>query len=153
MHTISSLRKTLGLTSANQVRNRIEAIKDLLALHTRRGPNNQILLTDAGADLLRQLQELYDSGLTMTEASEVVRASSYKKDTSALSVLPGSPSNETKPDHSGRQLAALRDELAHLARRVASLEEALATRQATPTNAETSPSPWWSSLQEEIDAS
>jgi len=80
MHTIPNLRKALGLTTANQVRNRIEAIKDLLAGDLRRGPNNQILVSDAGLDLLRRLQELYDSGLTLTEASEILRASTYIKE-------------------------------------------------------------------------
>ena len=46
MHTISSLRKTLGLATTNQVRNRIDSIRDVLAPHLRRGPNNQLLISD-----------------------------------------------------------------------------------------------------------
>ena len=57
MHTISSLRKTLGLATTNQVRNRIDSIRDVLAPHLRRGPNNQLLVADEGVALLRQLQE------------------------------------------------------------------------------------------------
>ena len=75
MYTINDLRKLLGLSTANQVRNRIEAVKDLIAAELRRGPNNQILVTDAGLSVLRRLQELYDSGLTITQASDVLRAS------------------------------------------------------------------------------
>ena len=67
MYTINDLRRKLGLSTINQVRNRIDAIKDLLIDHLRRGPNNQILLTDAGLALLRRLQDLYDSGLTISE--------------------------------------------------------------------------------------
>jgi hypothetical protein len=79
MNTISDLRKALGLSTTNQVRNRIEAIKDILSEYLRRGPNNQILITDDGVALLRRLQDLYDSGLTITEASDVLHSNAAKK--------------------------------------------------------------------------
>ena len=147
MHSINSLRQTLALTSANQVRNRIEAIKDLLIAHIRRGPNNQILLTDAGAELLRRLQELHDSGLTMTEASDILRSSIYKQDSTVMSVSQPSPRNDVKPPQTDLAFVALREELAFLRQRVADLERQL---QSNRTGAE--PAPWWSSLREEIDA-
>jgi hypothetical protein len=148
MHSISSLRQSLGLTSANQVRNRIDAIKDLLIAHTRRGPNNQILLTDAGAELLRRLQELYDSGLTMTEASEILRANIYKKDDAERSVSQHIARNDTKPDQTDSRIAAVRDELAFLRQRVADLEQ----RLRSEPEAGREPPPWWTFLREEIDA-
>ena len=148
MHSINSLRQTLGLTSANQVRNRIEAIKDLLIAHIRRGPNNQILLTDAGAELLRRLQELHDSGLTMTEASEVLRSSIYKKEVTGECVSRRIAANDTKPDQTPPLVAALREELAFLRRRVAYLEQRLQSEGEAPRE----PAPWWSVLREEIDA-
>ncbi len=75
MHTINDLRTILGLRTINQARNRMEAVKDLLAGLIRRGSNNQILIVDEGVEILRRLQDLYDSGLTITEASEALRAS------------------------------------------------------------------------------
>jgi len=148
MHSINSLRQSLGLTSANQVRNRIDAIKDLLIAHTRRGPNNQILLTDAGAELLRRLQELYDSGLTMTEASEILRANIYKKEVIVNPVSRRIAGNDTKPDQTAVAVAALREELASLRQRVADLEQ----RLRSEAEAGHERSPWWTFLREEIDA-
>ncbi len=148
MHSISSLRQSLGLTSANQVRNRIDAIKDLLIAHTRRGPNNQILLTDAGAELLRRLQELYDSGLTMTEASEILRANIYKKDDTEKRVSQHIARNDTKPNQTDSRIAAVRDEIAFLRQRVADLEQ----RLRSEPEAGREPPPWWTFLREEIDA-
>lgn len=147
MHSINSLRQTLGLTSANQVRNRIEAIKDVLLAHIRRGPNNQILITDAGAELLRQLQELYDSGLTMTEASDVLRSKCYMKEYMDSSVSSASTSNSVIPDHAAVRLAAMQDEIASLRRRIVQLEQ-----QLLRADVHAESSPWWSALREEIDA-
>jgi hypothetical protein len=148
MHSINSLRQTLGLTSANQVRNRIEAIKDLLIAHIRRGPNNQILLTDAGAELLRRVQELHDSGLTMNEASDILRSSMYKKDLIADPVSHRIRQDDTKPDQTDALVAALREELAFLHRRLAHLEQ----RLQSDGDALREPAPWWFALREEIDA-
>ena len=148
MHSINGLRQTLGLTSANQVRNRIEAIKDLLIAHIRRGPNNQILVTDAGAELLRRLQELYDSGLTIAEASELLRVNSYKKDTIEKHVSQRSPPNNTKPGQTNSAIASLREDIASLRQRVAFLEG----RLLPDGRSERDTVAWWSALREEIDA-
>lgn len=148
MHSINGLRQTLGLTSANQVRNRIEAIKDLLIAHIRRGPNNQILLTDAGAELLRRLQELHDSGLTMAEASEILRSSLYKKNITVEPVSHRIASNATKQDETAALVASLREELTFLRQRVAYLEQ----RLQSGGDALREPPPWWFALREEIDA-
>lgn len=149
MHTITGLRKALALTTTNQVRNRIEAIRDVLEPHLRRGPNNQILLTDDGLALLRRLQELYDSGLRMNEASDVLRASSVSTVASAAHVSRTFVSREATPDASDLAVErALRDEVAFLRSRLADLESRLVSPEA---RRDTEPSPWWAALREDVD--
>jgi len=150
MHTITSLRKALGLSTTNQVRNRIDAVKDVLADHLRRGPNNQILLTDEGLQLLRKLQELYDSGLTMAEASDVLRAKAYKETAMEHPVSSPSARNRATPDETGLLAKTLREELAFLRERIAFLESELRTRETEMTPGSTS---WWERLREDTDAS
>lgn len=158
MHTITSLRKTLGLSTTNQVRNRIEAIKDVLGDHLRRGPNNQILLTDEGVERLRDLQELYDSGLTMKQASELLRAKSHYISIGDPSVSQGTASHDAKPERSaGRhvdvdeELADLRQAILRLTERLASLEGEL--RGLTTTGPLEQQRDWWERLREDADAS
>ena len=154
MHTVASLRRTLGLQTTNQVRNRIDAIKDVLSDHLRRGPNNQILLTDEGVECLRQLQELYDSGLTMTEASDVLRAKSYTKSVVGKREESGFVQNDTKPSQTARGPAEdplvehLRAEVAELRARVAFLE---ARSAAAVGESEGTERAWWEGLRGEID--
>ncbi len=145
MHTISDLRKALGLSTTNQVRNRIEAIKDVLTPHLRRGPNNQILISDAGVELLRRLQDLYDSGLTLTEASEVLLSSALNNEYRSRAVsssLAQKPVNAEKRDE---LVATLKEEIAFLRQRVAFLEAQQRREPASPPRA------WWESLKEEVD--
>lgn len=151
MHTISMLRRSLGLTSDNQVRNRIERIKDLLSEYVRRGPNNQIFLTDPGLDLMKQLQELYDTGLTLAEASNVLRATSGLDASLPSAVSSGYRSNAIKPDQTGSELvSALHDELAQIREHIAALENQLSS--ATDGDASSSDvQPWWSYLREDVD--
>jgi hypothetical protein len=144
MHTITDLRKTLGLSTTNQVRNRIDAIKDLLTDYLRRGPNNQILLSDGGVALLRWLQDLYDSGLTITEASEVLRTSSFSNDHTEHEASPGFVSNEAKETADHATIARLEREIATLKARLAALE----ARVAAPRP---SAAPWWEGLREEVE--
>ena len=146
MYTINDLKKLLGLSTANQVRNRIEAIKDLLTGELRRGPNNQILVTAEGLALLRRLQDLYDSGLTITQASEVLRTNSANIDTTKLQLSPSLPRNQANQDASQELIAALREEIAFLRARLAFLEE-----QLHGHTLETPRSSWWEELKEETD--
>ena len=146
MHTISELRRTLGLSTTNQVRNRVDAIKDLLADHLRRGPNNQILVADPGVELLRRLQELYDSGLTITEASEVLRSTILRNVVSKVEATDRFVRNRTTPEERNELVTSLRDEIAFLRERVRHLES-----QRIPESAPTSPE-WWEPLKEEISA-
>lgn len=148
MHTITSLRKALGLATANQVRNRIEAVRDVLDPHLRRGPNNQILLTDDGLALLRQLQELYDSGLRMAEASDVLRATSLSVGAPSLAVSSRFVQDEARPDGTGEAAGrAARDEIAFLRSRVVDLE----TRLGSAVADSAAPIAWWTSLREDVD--
>ena len=144
MNTIGDLRKALDLATDNQVRNRIDAIKDLLYPHLRRGPNNQILIADSGLTLLRQLQELYDSGLTMTEASSVMRTNAALKDTKEVVSVSGLTLNEDKPNESERVIALLREEITFLRTRVAYLEE----KQMKPRSQQV-PQTWWERMRGE----
>jgi len=151
MHTISMLRRALGLSSDNQVRNRMERIKDLLAEHIRRGPNNQIFLTEPGLEIMRQFQELYDTGLTLAEASTVVRTTSYKYDTSALAVSSRSASNEPKPSQPTSDMTSdLLEEMVLIRTQLAKLQ---AQRPSSINNpaAPAEVQPWWTYLREDID--
>jgi hypothetical protein len=150
MHTISSLRKALGLTTTNQVRNRIEAVRDVIEPYLRRGPNNQILLSDDGLALLRQVQELYDSGLTMTEASDVVRAKALYQHSPSVAVSPGFASHPAIPSEGGgAPVRILQDEIRFLRNRLAELESNAARSAAPPLD--TAETPWWAPLREDLD--
>lgn len=144
MYTIADLRKSLGLATTNQVRNRIDAVKDLLTDHLRRGPNNQILLTDGGVAVLRRLQDLYDSGLTISEASDVLRASPLERSTSRPGVSHGLVQNETKVTIDRAAITQLEQELSALRARVAALEARQPLTEEAPTR-------WWDSLREEVE--
>jgi len=145
MNTISDLRKALGLSTTNQVRNRIEAIKDILSEYLRRGPNNQILITDDGVALLRRLQELYDSGLTMTEASEILRSNADKKPLTHNAIPSGFVLNRMNIGSDITLIAALKEEIAFLRERVAFLEE-----ERRGKGDRTRPPAWWEGLREDL---
>lgn len=152
MYTIGMLRRTLGLSSDNQVRNRLEAIKDLLSDHTRRGPNNQIFLTEEGLGLVRRLQEYHESGLTLTEASHILSAKTYKHENQEGGREPGWRRNEAKQEEAasghpeeltGRERSVLREHAAVL--------EELA--RSWPMRGTQPPSDrfWWLALREDVD--
>lgn len=146
MHTIGDLRKALGLATDNQVRNRIQAIKDLLYPHLRRGPNNQILVSDAGVSLLRELQELYDSGLTIVQASSILTSKSEKYVTSAHEVSSGLTTNMAKQREADEVIGLLREEIAFLRQRVKYLEQ-----QQSDVRARKEHQLWWEKLREETN--
>ena len=151
MHTISSLRKALGLSTTNQVRNRIEAVKDLLSEHLRRGPNNQILVNETGVELLRQLQELYDSGLTMAEASSVLRVKAHQTVDRVPLERPGLAPNRMMPDQTENVVALLKDEISFLRQRIIHLEKSVSGPPGSPPPG--NGQAWWERLKGEVDAS
>lgn len=152
MYTIGMLRRALGLSSDNQVRNRLEAIKDLLSDYTRRGPNNQILLSEEGLGLVRRLQEYHEAGLTLTEASHMITATTHNREYRAEREKEGLRRNATKqretvsvtPEEStGRELSVLREH-------VAVLEELVRSAQMRGTQLP-SDRLWWLALREDVD--
>lgn len=148
MYTISDLRKLLGLETANQVRNRISAIRDILSSCLRHGPNNQILITKEGLGLLRQLQQLYDTGLTLHEASDVIQQSRGVNTPTGGHIAGGSAQNPVNREQQNQLVAILRDEIAFLRKRVALLEEG----NLTPGKSEQCHE-WWEDMKHEIDLS
>jgi len=145
MHTINSLKNALGLATTNQVRNRIEAIRDVLEGHIRRGPNNQILLSDEGVEWLRRLQELHDSGLRMEEASGVIRSNAQRVGIGAPRLSRNSGQKPMDPGDRDALIEALRDEIGYLRRLIGDLEARLQTTEPPQAPA------WWESLKGEID--
>lgn len=148
MYTISDLRKLLGLETANQVRNRISAIRGILSSCLRHGPNNQILITKEGLGLLRQLQELYDSGLTLHEASDVIRHSAGVNAITEADTPSRFAQNPVNREQQNQLVAVLRDEIAFLRKRVALLEEV----NLIPGKLEQGQE-WWEEMKHEIDLS
>ena len=140
MYTVRELVSVLGLSTENQVRNRIEAIRDLLLPHLRRGPNNQLLLTEEALRLLRDLQALCETGHTLKEASNILR---FNVESNQVSY--NGPSNETyrnrvKPEEDGE--AGWRALLAHLAAEVRDLAERVRVLEARVL-AQESQMTWW----------
>ncbi len=126
-------------------------MRDVLEPHLRRGPNNQILLTDEGLAVLRQLQELYDSGLRMNEASDVLRASSVSLPISRGRASPSFVQHQAMPDGShAAAVRALEDEVAFLRTRLVALEAQLSRSPFGVADHEL-PSPWWAALREDLD--
>ena len=167
MQTLNELRATLGIGSLNQIRNRIDAIRDQLRPYMKRGPNNQILIEDEGVRLLQLLQELHDTGLTIKEASKIIEAKAQQKDTTADREAQRLVQNRAKPGSARRsrrterlaaearqpfgeeapqwtvELEAVRFELATLKERVARLEGLIGTQDLSQ-NADR----WWEFVEE-----
>ncbi|MDD2912218.1 MAG: hypothetical protein PHF77_01655 [Candidatus Bipolaricaulis anaerobius] len=140
MHTVPELVPLLGLSTENQVRNRIEAIRDLLLGSLRRGPNNQILVTEEGLRLLRDLQALCESGHTLTEAANLLRYKIQRDDEKISASSPTFAHREAKPNQTEEAgwatlVEHLAAEVRELAQRVAALEAA--SHRSGP------PPAWW----------
>ncbi len=140
MYTVRELASLLGMTTENQVRNRIEAIRDLLLPYLRRGPNNQLLLTEEGLSLLRDLQALCETGHTLKEAGNILRfrseLNSEKMHKAQAKTEPNAEKrNETEDEGWKTLVEHLAAEVRDLAERVRVLEARLQaqTRQAA----------WW----------
>ncbi len=130
----------------------MDQIKDLLADHIRRGPNNQVFLTDPGLGLLRRLQELHETGLTLTEASSALRVDALYTLYAKSDGEGGLGLNSRKPEDAGPVFAAerviaelekLREEMAQLSNRLAAAEDQTTQRPEA--------SRWWLELREDVD--
>ncbi|MBS3814741.1 hypothetical protein KGY58_04440 [Candidatus Bipolaricaulota bacterium] len=74
MKSVRQLKDILGLNTIHQTRNRIKAVEDVIQPYIKRGENNEILVGDEGVTILTKLQDLYESGLLLSEAAEVIRS-------------------------------------------------------------------------------
>lgn len=74
MKSVRQLKDILGLDTIHQTRNRIKAVEDVIQPYVKRGENNEILVGEEGVTILTKLQDLYESGLLLSEAAEVVRS-------------------------------------------------------------------------------
>lgn len=74
MKSVRQLKDILGLNTIHQTRNRIKAVEEVIQPYVKRGENNEILVGDEGVKILTKLQDLYESGLLLSEAAEVVRS-------------------------------------------------------------------------------
>jgi hypothetical protein len=137
---VPELVKLLGLSTENQVRNRIEAARDLLLGSLRRGPNNQILVTEDGLGLLRDLQTLCETGHTLIEAANILRYRRDRDEEEITGASPGLGADRTKqgetPDAGWRALVE------HLAAEVRGLSERVAALEAT-AHREKPSAAWW----------
>lgn len=125
MYGIGELVKVLGLKTETQVRNRIEAIRDLIEPYLQRGPNNRILVDERGLELLRALQALCESGKTVKEAAKYLRASA--EPTEKKPKKPGESWSETETQELLRHLE----------------EEVRFLRRLLLENHPRQPTPWW----------
>lgn len=140
VYSVRELVGMLGLSTENQVRNRIEAIRDLLLPHLRRGPNNQLLLTEEGLRHLRDLQVLCETGHTLREAANVLRLRLDLKEKTETGPKHETGQNRAKPQESeGEGWQAL---LEHLAAEVRDLSERVRLLEAR-LQAQTGQKAWW----------
>lgn len=140
MHTVPELVPLLGLSTENQVRNRIEAIRDLLLGSLRRGPNNQILVTEEGLRLLRDLQALCETGHTLTEAANLLRYKTQRDNEKISADSPTFVHNEAKPNQT--EEAGWATLVEHLAAEVRELAQRVAALEAASHRSGPSPA-WW----------
>ena len=97
LKTIKKLTDILGLDTVYQTRNRINVIHDILEDHIRRGDNNQLLINQTGVEMLKRLQDMYESGLLLSEAAEIVRSEyPMEKDNKVGSVSSSSDTIQAK---------------------------------------------------------
>jgi len=140
VYTVRELVSLLGLSTENQVRNRIEAIRDLLLPHLRRGPNNQLLLTEEGLRLLRELHVLCETGHTLKEAANILRFKTEIESKTGEEVSYESGKKPTKEENAAD--GGWRLLLEHLAQEVRDLSERVRLLEARVL-AKEAQMPWW----------
>ncbi len=85
MKSVRQLKEVLGLNTIHQTRNRIKAVKEVIQPYVKRGENNEILVGEEGVAILKELQDLYESGLLLGEAADVVRSEYISEEDSKIS--------------------------------------------------------------------
>ena len=132
MYTVAELVQLLHLSTEHQVRNRINAVRDLLAGFIRRGPNNQMLVTEEGLAVLRDLQALVETGHTLAEASRVIRFRQERENDTRIGVVNQGEQNQVKAEEGegwSKWVEHLAEDLRRLEERVAALEASLRERR------------------------
>lgn len=71
--TLAELKATLGLETIPQVRHRIELLREILKPFIRRGENNEIIIEPSGTEILRRLEDLRKTGLTLEQAAKRIK--------------------------------------------------------------------------------
>jgi DNA-binding transcriptional MerR regulator len=140
VYTVREIVSLLGLSTENQVRNRIEAIRDLLLPHLRRGPNNQLLLTEEGLRLLRELHVLCETGHTLKEASNILHFREEQKSHTVETALCETGKKSVKEEKGAEE--GWRLLLEHLAQEVRDLSERVRLLEARVLSKEAQ-MPWW----------
>lgn len=74
MKSVRQLKDILGLNTIHQTRNRIKAVEQVIQPYIKRGENNEILVGEEGVTILTKLQDLYESGLLLSEAADVIQS-------------------------------------------------------------------------------
>ncbi|MFB6291476.1 MAG: hypothetical protein ABEJ25_07125 [Candidatus Bipolaricaulia bacterium] len=112
MKSVRQLKDILDLNTIHQTRNRVKAVEEVIQPYIKRGENNEILVGEEGVKILTRLQDLYESGLLLSEAAEVVRSDylpEEEEDTNTDSY--SSTSFQTKPKSKTNLVDYLMEEL------------------------------------------
>ncbi|MCF7890414.1 hypothetical protein K9M78_04265 [Candidatus Bipolaricaulota bacterium] len=112
MKSVRQLKDILGLDTIHQTRNRFKAVEEVIQPYVKRGENNEILVGEEGVAILTKLQDLYESGLLLSEAAEVVRSDYLPDEENDIDTdFYGSGSLQTKPQSNVDLLDYLLEEL------------------------------------------
>lgn len=129
--TIDQLKESLGLSSVNEARNRLNAVRDLLEPYIRRGEKNRLLLESEGVGLLRKLVDLEKTGLSLTQAERQLRKelnSGAIKQDQAVNQTPQDGATERLIHHLEEQIAIKDRQLEEKDQQIRRLQEILQNR-------------------------
>ncbi len=147
MKTIKKLTDILDLDTVYQTRNRINAIHDILEDHIKRGDNNQLLVNSTGVEMLKRLQDMYESGLLLDEAADIVRSEYPMEGGSGSSEdLSGSDTDQTKAGENEFRRHLI-EEIEFLRSRLGEMKEANEKKESEAFSevdlTEADGEPWW----------
>ena len=115
--TIQDVAKVLGV-SVRGVRLRVDALRDVVAVHLRQGENNRILFDGDAVAVLRRMEELRKAaGCSIRQAATRIREELDTNSTDAASQSESQPTSSM--DALQSENALLRDEVKHLRDEVA----------------------------------
>lgn len=141
MKSVRQIKDILGLDTIHQARNRIKAVQEVIQPHMKRGENNEILVDKEGISVLSKLQDLYESGLLLSEAAEVIRSDNLPEEEEEFEgVSYTSNINRSKPELS--IVDYLIEEINFQRELILALAEE-ETEQKTPKSDDKSVEKWW----------